>query len=95
MVGACLAEYHRGKISKEDFNRGNSPANKGANWEFVQKFLRKRGFSLYRDDVECLCTVSGGLDSNVLFVWRNDRCYHTDKELNSLHPTKESHERQN
>lgn len=59
MVGACLAQYHKGKISKEDFNRGYSPANKAANWGFVRKFMKPRGFSLCRNDVECLCTVSG------------------------------------
>lgn len=64
MVGACLAEYHKGKITKEDFNRGNGPANKAANWEFVQKFMKRRGFCLCPDDVECLCAVSGE-------VWRN------------------------
>lgn len=66
MVGACLAEYHKGTISKEDFNGGNSPANKAANWEFVQRFMRRRGFSLCKADVECLCTVSGEVDTIVL-----------------------------
>ncbi|CAN0332387.1 unnamed protein product [Hapterophycus canaliculatus] len=57
LVGACLAYYHPGKIDKVDFNRGNGPANKAANWGFVQKFLRRRGYSLSQEDVECLCMV--------------------------------------
>jgi len=57
MVGACLARYHEGKISRVDFNRGNGPANKKANWEFVQKFMKRRGYSLCPKDVECLCKV--------------------------------------
>ncbi|CAB1098650.1 unnamed protein product [Ectocarpus sp. CCAP 1310/34] len=58
LVGACLAHYHPRKIDSVDFNRGNSPANKAANWEFVQKFLGRRSYSLRREDVQCLCTVS-------------------------------------
>lgn len=58
MIGACLAEYHTGKITREDFNGGHSPVNKAANWEFVQKFMRRRGFSLCQDDIDCLCAVS-------------------------------------
>lgn len=73
MVGACLAEYHQGKISKEDFNRGNSPANKATNWQFVQKFLKRRGFSLCQDDVECLCAVSKEASNSLFFGWVYDR----------------------
>lgn len=57
MIGACLAHYYPGKIDRVDFNRGNSPANKVANWEFVQKFLGRRGYSLSKEYVDCLCTV--------------------------------------
>ncbi|CBJ31186.1 hypothetical protein Esi_0238_0002 [Ectocarpus siliculosus] len=57
LVGACLAHYHPRKIDSVDFNRGNSPANKAANWEFVQKFLGRRSYSLPHEDVRCLCTV--------------------------------------
>ncbi|CAM9174356.1 unnamed protein product [Ectocarpus sp. 12 AP-2014] len=57
LVGACLAHYHPRKIGSVDFNHGNSPANKAANWEFLQKFLGRRSYSLPREDVQCLCTV--------------------------------------
>lgn len=57
MVGACLAHYYPGLIHTVDFNRGSSPVNKASNWEFVQKFLKRRGYSLAKDSVNCLCTV--------------------------------------
>lgn len=34
------------------------PLKKKANWLFVQKFLKKRGYALPGEDVACLCTVS-------------------------------------
>ncbi|CAN0338834.1 unnamed protein product, partial [Laminaria digitata] len=57
LVGACLAHYHPEKLDSVEFNRGNSPANKAANWEFVQKFMKRRGYGLLRQDIEILCMV--------------------------------------
>lgn len=57
LVGACLAHYYPGKLDSEEFNRGNSPAHKAANWEFVQKFMKRRGYGLHRQDMEILCMV--------------------------------------
>ena len=53
-----MALYYPAKLALADFNGGNKPANKNSNWDFVQKFMRKRGYALRSTDVSCLCTVS-------------------------------------
>ena len=57
LVGACLAHYYPRMLDNEEFNRGNSPANRAANWDFVQKFTKRRGYGLRRQNIEILCMV--------------------------------------
>lgn len=66
LVGACLAHHYPHELYVVDFNPGQSPSSKKGNWEFVQKFLHKRGFAFRKEDIDCLCTVS-------VMLWRGGR----------------------
>lgn len=58
LVRACLAHFYPSELDKADFDTGNSPSRKRANWDYLQKFAGKRGFSFRTQDIDCLCRVS-------------------------------------